>query len=269
MKLNTTLVSLGVILMVAVPAAADMISESGPGAMHHPQLPDPNGWDVDVTSVYGEGIILCDDFQPTVDGVIENVRFWVSWRGDEGGDIGGSIIQNVALSLNYDYPYGFFPVPYGPMWTAHSSAGHFTVEHTPAGEGLQGWMDPLDPTGQKHYPGDHTQYYQIDCTDFTFDPAYRTVTEGTTYWLGVSITLAADSEIDYKVGWKTSGSEQFGDNAVLWSAGTGFLPLSGPDGGPIDLAFTLMPATIVPEPVTFSLLALGGGVVLARRRRKR
>ena len=125
-------------------------------------------------------------------------------------------------------------------------------------------MDPLDPTQQIYYPDDHTQYYQIDITDFTFDPGYRTVTAGTTYWLGVSITLAADTEIDWKIGWKTSGSAQFGDSAVLWSAPTSWRLLSGSDGGPIDLAFVLLP-----EPATTSLLVLGGAVVLARRRRRR
>ena len=57
--------------------------------MHYPQLPDPNGWDVDATYRKSEQgcIALADDWQCSKSGLIKDIHFWGSWKNDDVGTI--------------------------------------------------------------------------------------------------------------------------------------------------------------------------------------
>ena len=56
--------------MIAVPALADW--DIGDGhKMHYPQLPDPNGWDVNLT-----GNKVFDDWRCGGSGPVDDIHFW-------------------------------------------------------------------------------------------------------------------------------------------------------------------------------------------------
>ncbi len=82
-----------------VPGATIRAGDTGPGPgqcgwqsgdphkMHFPQLPDVEGWDVDVT--YAN--ILADDWKCSETGPVEDIHFWYSWLGDKIGIITVSV----------------------------------------------------------------------------------------------------------------------------------------------------------------------------------
>ena len=74
----------------------------GPHKMHFPQLPDPVGWDVNVSDY-----TLADDFLCMGDGSVKQVHFWISWTNDYEG-----IITNVHLSFHTDIPAEQSPTEY-------------------------------------------------------------------------------------------------------------------------------------------------------------
>ena len=76
MNAARTLLALAV-LGLAQAAVADW-DESMPHKMHFPQLPDPYGWDVNVTH-----FTLADDFRCTGSGPVNDIHFWISTRGDQ------------------------------------------------------------------------------------------------------------------------------------------------------------------------------------------
>ena len=257
MKLKTVLVALGTFLVAAAPAAADW-DEGGICKMHYPQLPDPFGWDVDATAP----AMLADDFRCEESGPITDVHLWVSWRGDfvPPDAPGHEAITNVHLSIHEDRrPPQTYSRPGTRLWVADSKNGDFKFTYRLYGQGDQGWMDPTGPHGEQYFPDDHMFFYQINCVEFR-EPFVQE--RGKMYWLDVQFET-----IDYQLqlGWKTSVVKQFEDNAVFRNNLIGgWEPLYDMTGErSLDLAFV-----ITPEPATMTLLALGG-IVLARRRRRR
>jgi len=95
------------------------------------------------------------------------------------------------------------------------------------------------------------------------------------YWLVIGAVLDDSSPQGAEWGWKTSGSDQFADDAVYYDSYVfyvvndieymipNYLELHDPldQEKSLDMAFV-----IVPEPATLSLLALGGLALLKRRR---
>ena len=227
-------------LLVPAAARADWTEEDG-HKMHYPQLPDPTGWDINMT-----GFTVADDWRCSGSGPVDGIHFWVSWHDDGGHPTN---IMNVHLSVHADVPDPDGPGP------AYSMPGALLwqrdvplpmLQFTGPFVGLQGWYDPaIDYFGT----ADHNLYWQIN-VPVTVDPFIQTMDE--IYWL--DINLAVDSA--QPAGWKTSVTN-FNDDAVWWDPDPGVWrelhdPLEPTQS--LDVAFV-----IVPEPGT---AALGGAAAL-------
>ena len=186
-KLVLTVVTIG--LMFAGSALADW--DPGDGhKMHFPQLPDPNGWDVDFTTPK----FLADDWLCTGTGPVEDIHFWVSHQGGEipvlwGLDV--RIFDNVPASAAGPA----FSQPGQELWNANLSISD--IQTAPGGVGDQGWFDPY--TGVA-IPSDHTSFFQINLTDFD-EPFIQQ--QGDIYWLGISL------DVSHEDGWKTADLNAF------------------------------------------------------------
>jgi hypothetical protein len=240
--------SVVVALMLVVPALADW-NVGDPYKMHYPQLPDPYGWDVNFTSPQR----LADDWLCTESGPVEDVHLWFSSRADYS-----FMITNVLLRIHADVPAGgtlTYSRPGTMLWQRSFTAAQLVV--TNWGSGSQGWYDPS--YGQS-IPADHTGIWQLNITGITNAFVQQ---QGVIYWLDVSVTTLGGP-----LGWKTSISPHFGDDAVWWnqSGGTNWNPLVNPTTyESLDMAFV-----ITPEPNSMVLVALGiGGLWLGCRSRKR
>ncbi len=256
-SLLTLMFIVGVILLTA-PAQADWFL-GDPYKMHHPQLPNPDGWDVDVTTdtVY-------DDFLCTETGPINDLHFWTSWRNDDIGTI-----TWIDVSLHGDVPAGADPDPlipyshpdtlmYGsnpaPLWFKRFLPHEFV--EIPYGNGAQGWLAPSFTEPQYTLP-DHNQYFQVNIP-FIENPFVQQ--EGTIYWLGIHIGV---QEVGTEIGWKTS-LDNWNDDAAYYYGGWKELvdnhPTSATFGQSLDMAFV-----ITPEPASLALLTLGGLALIRRR----
>jgi len=168
--------------------------------MHFPQLPDPNGWDVNVTTPK----ILADDWQCTETGAITGISFWGSWRQDIVGQI-----VNIHASIHEDIPDPDgdgpeFSMPGALLWERDFGPGEFTEEL--AGGGEQGWYDPN--TGFFLRP-DHFSYFKYILPVPLGEAFVQEV--ATIYWLDFQVTVADPENTDF--GWKTS-QNHFNDDAV-------------------------------------------------------
>ncbi len=226
-------------LLIAAPAWAHW-NPGDPYKMHYPQLPDPNGWDVNATVP----LVLADDWQCTETGPVTDVHFWGSWRNDLVGQI-----VNAHLSIHANIAGPGFSRPGELLWS-------WDVEPTLIGDepvSLQGWFDPA--TGAWNRP-DHQLWYQYNIVNI---PQPFVQVRDTIYWLDIQVTTTPNTQW----GWKTSMSPHFMDDAV-WSMGgtAGWQPLVDPvTGQSLDLAFV-----ITPEPT--ALILLGAGALLICRRRR-
>ncbi len=232
---------------IAAPALADW----DPGdrhKMHYPQLPDPDGWDVEAD--FNSGTIVADDRMCSRTGPINDIHLWGSWHGDMLDTIDG---VHVSIHEGIPDPDGsgpLFSMPGQLLWERDVGIGEFTVRDY--GTGDQGWYAPHNDWWLRP---DHFQYHQINLVDI-FDPFLQE--EGTIYWLDIQILHPT---FGTWWGWKTS-IEHWNDDAVWWEPNLmEWRELRDPiTGESLDMAFV-----ITPEPNALALLALGG--LLSRRRR--
>lgn len=228
------------VLLSGATALADW-DFNDPFKMHFPQLPDPNGWDVNMSMPR----VLADDWMCTDSGWVSDIHFWFSYHGDVFAPIHG-----IHVSIHADDRSGPFSRPGNLLWSRDFMPHEFSVREW--GTGQQGWYDPA--TGMV-LPGDHTMTWQANI-EHIFDPFWQDA--GTIYWLDLSVMTDPFTQ----VGWKTS-LMHFEDDAV-WGDMSGmfweelFDPFTGIS---LDLAFV-----ITPSPGTLSLLAIAGALTTRRRR---
>jgi hypothetical protein len=250
MRIGLLGLSLVVVGLLAPGLAQADWSKGDPYKMHFPQLPDPNGWDVNFT----QPVVLADDWQCTQSGPVSDIHFWMSVHGGLQ-----PMIQSVHASIHSNVPKDptqptSFSHPGGPLWDADFPATAIRIVLWPE-EGPQGWFDPyLREVIQQ----DHRQIWQVNIVDI---PGAFRQNAGEIYWLDLSVAPAVGTNMLY--GWKTS-LQHFEDDAV-WSssaAGMSWQELRDPiTGESLDLAFV-----ITPEPGTIALLGLGAAGLLRRRR---
>ncbi len=246
-----------VVMFVAAPAVADWFP-GDPHKMHFPQLPDPQGWDVNATTPK----ILADDWMCSRTGYVDDIHFWGSWRHDDQG-----IITNIHLSIHADIPAVIDPAT-GEV-DEHSRPGELLwsydtlVPEMTYGDGQQGRYDSNPP--EVVVPGDHLMFYQYNVTDIP-EPFWQE--EGTIYWLDIQVTVADPENTHW--GWKTT--EMHWNDDAVWGDWTSadpdtieWTPLTDPfTQQTMDLAFV-----ITPEPGTMLLLGLGGAVLIFRRTKRK
>jgi len=242
-----------VAVLIAAPATADW--DPGDGhKMHFPQLPDPNGWDIDVVTD-----TIYDDFRCAETGPINDIHFWVSWKDDFEGEITfidlslhGDVPDDVS-GLGYSHPDSTMYDENNRLWFRRFQPGEFTYR-LPPGQGLQGWFEPVTPLV---HPNNHNNYFQINIDNFA-EPFVQEKDE--IYWLGVHIGVL-DSQT--MVGWKTT-QDHWNDDAAYYHGGWQELidPIDGVTS--LDMAFV-----ITPEP-TSGLLCMFGlvGLMFVRSRRR-
>jgi hypothetical protein len=208
----------GILVMLLIWSSGIVLAdwEEGDGhKMHFPQLPDPNGWDVNFIDIY-----LGDDWRCSETGYVEDIHFWYSWQLDIVTDIPWIY---VSIWSNDPNPPSR---PKELLWERNFYSPDFII----AGPwfGNQGWYDP----GGGWDEDDHEKYWQINIPEID-DPFEQH--EDTIYWLVIHMPFFADASI----GWKTS-LENWNDNAVYGMPGNWF-PLWDPINptDPIDFAFVI------------------------------
>lgn len=251
----------GALAFLAAPAVADWVESDG-HKMHWPQLPDPNGWDIDVVAPN----IVADDWRCSQTGPVKDVHLWFSMERDGDGNPLAVVdeIQWVRLSIHKDIPANESPTGYSmpgeQMWEYYPQ--DVQIPQIPH-QGDQGWASPAaDPPIWRR--SDHNYYFQGNVVDIPEPFIQR---EGEIYWLDVSVGFP-DGYQGPRVGWKTTFPTKdqpgggWNDDAVYWgpnAAGEmGWQELweSGETGGrSLDMAFV-----ITPEPGTLAML-LGLGLI--------
>ena len=195
-------------------------------------------------------------------GPVDDIHFWVSHRQNQI-----PIIWGLDVKIFANIPAGAgganYSMPGQELWDSGVTVAN--VQTAPGGLGDQGWFDPVTGEANLH---DHNSYFQINLTDFERPFVQQ---KGEIYWLGISLDVSGAD------GWKSADltkyptpytGQHFEDDAVYRTALGGWQELHYPSidpewgGRSMDLAFV-----ITPEPCTMAMLAVGG-VVLLRRRRK-
>jgi len=227
------------------PALADW-NPGDPHKMHFPQLPDPNGWDIDIVP----GNAAADDWKCSETGPVRDIHFWYSWERDVVGQIG---LVFVDIYSNAVDPNGLSH-PGNLLWQRTFSPDQFTTRWY--GDGNQDFWD----AGGGPLPNDHVNYYQLNIENIQ-DPFVQQADK--IYWLSLSVAVA--DPVGTHIGWKTS-TDHFMDVAMHNSIGTGgqkpWAPLFDPFTGiRLDMAFV-----ITPEPGSALLLGLGALALMRRRR---
>jgi hypothetical protein len=252
MQMTKVLALFAVLAFIAAPVWADW-DPSQPAKWV--QLPDPTGWDVDITTDW-----VYDDWMCTGTGPISDIHFWMSWDNDYIGQI-----QQVLVQIRSDVPAGQglpYSHPDGILWQGGFNPNQFIVR--PAGYGEQGWISPSFTVPQWNRP-DHFQFFQVNIPEI-LDPFIQT--EGQIYWLGLHIIPAPPEEgMPYPMaGWKTS-INHWNDDAAYYYGGWKELVDPQYPTESLDMAFVL---TTIPEPATVVLLMLGlVGVRAVSRRAKK
>lgn len=249
MHMTKVLAVFAVLALIAAPVGADWDPVQ---AAKWVQMPDPLGWDVDVTTDY-----VFDDWQCWGTGPVSDAHFWISWQADNIGQI-----DQVLLEIWDDVPAGADPntdITYSHpgvrLWQGGFDPSQFTVR--PAGGGDQGWLAPSFTQPEWNRP-DHVEFFQLNIPKID-DPFIQQ--KGEVYWLGLHILPAAGLP-QPMAGWKTS-LDHWNDDAAYYYGGWKELvdPLTGES---LDMAFVL-----TPEPGTIVLVLLGVVGMLAVSRRAR
>jgi hypothetical protein len=235
-------------LICAASARADW-NPGDPYKMHYPQLPDPFGWDVNFSSP----MTLADDWLCTESGPVSDIHLWFSSMNDNSFSY-----TNVQIAIYADVPaVGTVSNSHPGTLLWQRTIGPIQASRHLWGSGDQGWYDPYLGTV---LPANHTNIWQLDINNIV--NAF-TQNVGTVYWLGVTVAAQGGP-----LGWKTSISPHFGDDACWLYPGGGnnWIPLVSPSTGEsLDMAFV-----ITPEPSSIALVALGiGGLWFGCRNRKR
>ncbi|MGC9450477.1 MAG: PEP-CTERM sorting domain-containing protein [Oceanipulchritudo sp.] len=217
-----------------------------PHKMHYPQLPDLNGWDVDVSGQW----VVADDFLCTRSGPITEIHFWGSWQGDLV-----SPIDNIHLSIHADVPAGAGPNPWsqpGPLLWEWNTQDYIEIPWPESGD--QGWYEP----DFMFIPSDHQGIWQYNV--YIPEALAFPQEEGMIYWLDIHVDTPG------KFGWKTS-LDHWNDDATfaLFPGVDPWFELLDPQtSDSLDMAFV-----IVPEPATVALWSglLALALLIVRRRR--
>ncbi len=250
------LAAVGLGLIGFAPGAKADWNPGDPYKMHFPQLPDPNGWDVQFTT-----LTLADDWRCTQTGPVSDVHLWNWYYSDLH-----AVITNIHISIHDDVPQDAinpYSHPGSLLWQGDFKPGQFT-------ERLYDPGDPLNPTQGYYIPGtgggawpyNHSETWQINITNIQA-PFIQHV--GSNYWLDVRADISF-AGAGYWAGWKTS-TNHFLDDAVWWDAQTGtWQELIDPQTGQsLDMAFVI---TGIPEPATVALVGAGAAALVIWRRRK-
>ena len=246
MKATAAIIAaVSLVALMSVPASGYWVESMG-HKMHHPQFPDPNGWDIHISG----DCLVGDDWQCSQSGPVDDIHFWASWQSDQVGQIGGinvGIFSNVPASDDAPSHPGI------QLWSRNLTAGEFVIHE--GGEGQQGWYNPCQGQWEMN---EHSKYIQINIVDIP-DPFPQK--RGEIYWL----VLNASTD-NGRLGWKTS-QDHFMDDAAYRAPGAGWQELTDPSVNTsvvsLDMAFV-----ITPEPATAAVLCLGGAAALLRRRRR-
>lgn len=238
-----------VLVLVAAPASADwFLGDSH--KMHFPQLPDPFGWDVEISSLDIQHE-CADDWRCSASGPVSDIHFWYSVNIDAPTQIG-----TVVTTIYSDDRTGQYSKPGAVLWTQAFTAPNFTVING-YGSGLQGFADPQYPETWLTGIENHMLFHQINIRNIE-NPFIQT--EGEIYWLGIYVFWPDSQE---PVGWKTS-LNHFEDAAVFRDLATyEWLPLTQEYGAPYRMDFAFV---ITPEPSSVVLLAVAMAALLVFRR---
>jgi hypothetical protein len=250
--MKSTLLGISIAACLAIPALADWFPGE-PHKMHYPQMPDPNGWDINVRDY-----TIADDWQCSQTGTVSDVHFWLSWDNDAGDP---NMITGITVSIHSNIPVGpqGWSVPDELLWIRTFIPGQFNF--LPYGSGPQGFIRepgfPLGPPPVFDPPPDHNNYWQINIQDIV-TPFVQQQNE--IYWLDLRVQTLAGST----VGWKTS-LDHFMDDAVWFDqVSNQWIEIRDPlTLESLDMAFVIVPE---PSPALFGLVGI---VLLLFRRRDR
>jgi hypothetical protein len=236
-KMKTKIVGIFV-CMLLIGATTVTIADWSVGdghKMHYPQLPDPNGWDVDFHDWQ-----LADDWRCSKSGPVEDIHFWISWYHDMN-----ETIPWIKVSIYSNNP-GPPSTPAELLWSKQFTEDEFII----AGpwDGDQGWLWPQGDYEEHN----HQLYWQINIPKI--DQPFEQ-TEGEIYWLVIGMPYY-DPPI--AVGWKTS-LDHFMDAAV-WGAEPNWAPIYDPiNGEQIDFAFVITGGE-EPEECCLAIDSMVGGL---------
>ncbi len=169
--------------------------------MHHPQLPDPTGWDVNATAP----LSLADDWRCSETGWVKDIHFWGSWRSD---DIG--VITGFTITIHNNIPQGpgGFSIPGAPRWGPFEILDFVITPVDPPS--LQGWYDPASG---EIVPDEHQQYFRYDI--ILPETLWFEQTINDIYWLRITANVQSPTTTHW--GWKNT-QDHFMDDAV-WASG--------------------------------------------------
>lgn len=178
--------------------------QGDPHKMHHPQLPDLNGWDV------WDPAIMADDWRCSESGPVKDIHFWGSWMHGIEGKI-ATFIFRVHADIPADQSPTGYSMPANPPLWEYATSNFNPTRLVPMPPQTEGWYEPQTPLV---IPGDHAPYVQYDIyipEQYWFNQEF-----GRIYWLSIQ-GIAEDQATRW--GWKSS-LQHFNDDAV-WSPDPG------------------------------------------------